>query len=50
MFRFVQAEEDELSPEERAELDALLLEAAENVRAGRTVDADEILAELDITR
>jgi len=46
----VRADDDDLSPEERAELDAVLLKATENVRAGRTIDADEVLAELGVPR
>jgi hypothetical protein len=49
-LELVPADEDDMSEEERAELDAILLHAVENVRAGRTVDAAEVLAELGVRR
>lgn len=39
-----------MSSEERAALDTVLLHAVQNARAGRTVDADELLAELGVAR
>jgi len=41
---------DDLSDAERAELDAVLLSAVHNARAGKTVDADVVLAELGVPR
>lgn len=49
-LELVRADDDDMSNEERAALDAVLLKAVQNVRAGRTVDADEVLAELGIPR
>lgn len=39
-------EEDEMTAEERAELDAAILEGLDDVDAGRTVDAEEAIASL----
>ena len=49
-LQLVRADEDDMSTEERAELDAVLLKAAQNVRVGRTVDADAVLADLGVAR
>jgi hypothetical protein len=49
-LELVRVDEDDMSADERAELDAVLLKAAQNIRAGRTVDADEVLAELGVAR
>jgi hypothetical protein len=46
----VPADEDDMSEEERDQLDAVLLSAVDSVRAGRVVDADEVLTELGVRR
>jgi hypothetical protein len=48
-LELVNIDEDDMSPDERAELDEVLLRAVQNVRAGSTVDADELLAQLGAT-
>jgi hypothetical protein len=45
-LELVPTEVDDMTDEERAALDAVLLRAVDNVRNGNTVDADEVLAEL----
>jgi hypothetical protein len=49
-LELVRTDEDDMSAEERAELDAVMLNAVENLRAGRTTDADAVLAELGVKR
>ena len=49
-LELVRTDEDDMSAGERAELDAVLLKAVQNVRAGRTTDADAVLAELGVER
>jgi len=49
-LELVRTDEDDMSADERAELDAVLLKAVQNVRAGRTIDADAVLAELGVER
>jgi hypothetical protein len=49
-LELVPADEDDMSEEERAQVDAVLLRAVESVRAGRVVEADEVLAELGVRR
>jgi len=49
-LELVRTEEDDLSEEDRAELDLVLLGALQNVRAGKTVDADVVLRELGVAR
>lgn len=46
----VPADDGEMSDDERAELDDALLEAIADVEAGRTTDADELMAELRAPR
>ena len=45
----VRADEDEMSDEERAALDRVLLAAIQSAREGHTIDADDVLAELGET-
>ncbi len=45
----VRADQDEMSDDERAELDRVLLAAVRSAREGHTVDADDVLAELGET-
>jgi hypothetical protein len=49
-LELMQADDDDMSAAEREALDAVLLKAVQNVRAGHTVDADAVLAELGVTR
>ena len=45
-LELVPTEADDMTDEERAALDAVLLRAVESARGGNTTDADEVLAEL----
>lgn len=45
----VRADQDEMSDDERAELDRVLIAAIRSAREGYTVDADDVLAELGET-